>query len=50
MGITLSDCPLVEEVEQALFQPDLRPEWELKEPLPTTVGDYVCELFAGFCL
>ena len=25
MGITISDCPLVEEVEQTVFEPDLRP-------------------------
>jgi cardiolipin synthase len=50
MGITISDCPLVEEVEQAVFEPDLRPEWEVKEPVPASATDYVCELFAAFCL
>jgi cardiolipin synthase len=50
MGITISDCPLVEEVEQTVFEPDLRAEWEVKEPVPASACDYICELFAAFCL
>jgi cardiolipin synthase len=50
MGITISDCPLVEEVERTVFEPDLRPEWELKEAVPASACDYFCELFAAFCL
>jgi cardiolipin synthase len=50
MGIAVSDCPLVQEVEQTLFLPDLREDWELKEPLGLSPGDYLCEAFASFCL
>lgn len=50
MGLAIAASPLVEELERDLFLPDFRPEWEPKEPLPVTIGDYLCELAAGFCL
>jgi cardiolipin synthase len=50
MGIAVSDCPLVQEVEQTLFVPDLREDWELKKPLTVSPADYLCEVFASFCL
>lgn len=50
MGITVSDCPLVKELEQTVFEPDLKSEWELRQPLPASACDYLCELFASFCL
>lgn len=50
LGLAIAAGPIVKEIEDRLFQPDFRPEWELKEPLPVTIKDYACDFLAGFCL
>jgi cardiolipin synthase A/B len=50
IGLAVGAGPVIEELEQCLFQPDFNPAWELHEPLPVTVADYVCEAVAALCL
>lgn len=50
VGLAIGAGPVIEEVEQRLFLPDFRPEWELKGPLPVTLKDYLCEVFANLIL
>ncbi len=50
MGLAIGAGPVVEELEQRLFQEDFRPEWELTCPVPTQPGDKFCEFLASFCL
>jgi phosphatidylserine/phosphatidylglycerophosphate/cardiolipin synthase-like enzyme len=50
VGLAVGAGPLIEEVEQRLFAPDFRPEWELKAPLPVSFKDYLCEMFANLIL
>jgi hypothetical protein len=42
--------PIVNHLEQIMFQPDFNPDWELRSPLPLTIQDYAYELIAGFAL
>jgi cardiolipin synthase len=46
LGVAVSDGPVIRAVEEALLVPDLRPEWELKEPLPVTAHDCLSEIIA----
>jgi cardiolipin synthase A/B len=41
---------VITELEERLFVPDCRPEWELKEPLPVTARDCVLAWLAGLLL
>jgi cardiolipin synthase len=50
LGVAIADGPIIGELEEGLFLPDLRPEWELCQPLPLQMGDYACELLANLCL
>lgn len=50
LGVAIGPGPLVAELEQRIFGNDLRPEWELREALPLTTKDYLCEMMASFCL
>ena len=50
LGLAIAAGPVIEDLEQRLFLPAFQPEWELHDPLPVTLGDYVCELVAGLCL
>jgi cardiolipin synthase len=50
VGLALSSCPLIAELEERLFLPDFCPLWELKEPVPLKPGDYLAELLAGWWL
>jgi phosphatidylserine/phosphatidylglycerophosphate/cardiolipin synthase-like enzyme len=47
LGVALSAGPAVHEIEEGLLVPDLRPEWELKGPLPLTVHDCLSEIIAS---
>jgi hypothetical protein len=38
---------VVADLEGRLFEPALRPGWEVREPLPVTGYDYLIEAFAG---
>lgn len=50
VGLLIGAGPVLGELEERLFEVDCRPEWELTEPLPVSLGDYVCELIAGLWL
>src|SRR5206468_3467570 len=49
IGLALGG-PVVADLEGCLFEPDFCPGWELKEPLPVTAGDYLCEWVASWWL
>src|SRR5207253_4588840 len=36
LGVAVGAGPMITALEEALFLPDFRPEWELTEPLPVT--------------
>jgi cardiolipin synthase len=46
LGLAISAGPLIQELEEKLFAPDFRPEWEVKEPSPLSFTDYVYEVLA----
>ena len=50
LGLAIGSGPVIGELEDTLFIPDFRDDWELKAPLPTTPGDYVCETLASLWL
>jgi cardiolipin synthase len=50
VGLAIGASPLVGEVEDRLFHPDFRAEWELTTPLPVTARDYLAEWISSFCL
>jgi cardiolipin synthase len=50
VGLAFSDCPVIKELEQRLFQPDFNPLWELTEPAPLEHGDGLSELIASVWL
>jgi hypothetical protein len=50
LGLAVSAGPLIQEVEDRLFAPDFRPEWEVKEPSPVSLTDYVYELVANLVM
>jgi cardiolipin synthase len=50
LGLSVSGCPLIAELEERLFLPDLRPGWEMTQPLAVGLGDYVAELITSLCL
>jgi cardiolipin synthase len=47
LGVVFGPGPIINEIEQALFQPDFNPDWELRAPLPLTVEDYAYEMLAA---
>jgi cardiolipin synthase len=49
-GVIFGPGPILNDIEQTLFQPDFNPEWELRAPLPLTAEDYAYELLASFFL
>jgi cardiolipin synthase len=50
LGLTIQQSPLVGEIETRLFDPDFRPEWELRQPLPVSIGDYLGEMLSNLVL
>ncbi len=50
LGVVFGPGPIVNDLEQILFQPDFNPDWELRAPLPLTLEDYAYEMIAGFAL
>jgi cardiolipin synthase len=44
LGLAVSHGALVDELETRLFLPDFRPEWEARQPVPWTAGEFVAEL------
>ncbi len=50
LGVVFGPGPILEEINQVLFQPDFNPDWELHAPLPLTAADYAYEMLAAFFL
>jgi cardiolipin synthase len=50
LGVAIADGPVVAELEEGLFLPDFRPEWELTAPLPVTTSEYLAEALASLFL
>src|SRR5207247_11235343 len=50
VGVAISSGPLLAELEQSLFDPDFRPDWEVTKPLAVNLGDYLCEAVATLLL
>jgi cardiolipin synthase len=50
LGLAIAAGPLIGEIEERLFLPDFRPEWELKQPFALSASDYAWELLGGFFL
>jgi cardiolipin synthase len=46
VGVVLAPGPVIAELEETFFRPDLRPEWEMHEPLRLTLHDYAYEMLA----
>ena len=47
LGLAVAAGPVVTALEEQLFLPDFRPEWELTEPLPLSFADYLAEAGAS---
>ena len=47
LGLAVSVGPVIREIEDRVFLPDFRPEWELTEPLPLSPLDYFYEFVAS---
>jgi hypothetical protein len=47
LGLAINEGPVIEEIEQRLFQADMQDEWELTEPLPVGPLDYLAEFLAS---
>ncbi len=50
LGVAVSAGPVIAELEERLFRPACRDDWELKEPLPLSLCDRAWELLAGLFL
>jgi cardiolipin synthase len=50
LGVVLLGGPVLTEVEEKVFQPDFRPEWEVHEPLPLSASDYAWEWLSTWFL
>jgi cardiolipin synthase A/B len=50
VGLSVTACPLIAQLEEGLFLPDLRAEWELTEPVSVSFVDYLAEIAAGLWL
>jgi phosphatidylserine/phosphatidylglycerophosphate/cardiolipin synthase-like enzyme len=47
LGLAISGGPVIQELEERLFLPDLQDEWELTEPLKVGPIDYFAEFIAS---
>ena len=50
LGFSIAAGPVIGDVEDALFLPDFRPEWELTAPFPLSARDYAWDLLGSFFL
>jgi cardiolipin synthase len=50
MGLILVEGPLLAEMANRVFLPDFEPAWQLRAPLPVSIGDRACELLASLFL
>lgn len=50
IGVAVADGPLIQELEETVFLPDFQPEWEVTEPFPLRLSDYLVEAFVSLFL
>lgn len=50
VGVAISHGPLVEELEEDLFEADFLPEREVNQPLPWKCGEFIAEALANLFL
>ncbi len=50
LGLAVAAGPVITDLEEELFLPDFRPEWEVTQPLPVTATEYLCEALASLIL
>jgi cardiolipin synthase len=50
LGVAVGAGPMIDNLEERLFLPDFRPEWELTHPLPLTGSEYLDEIIASLFL
>ncbi len=50
LGLAIGAGPAIADLEEQLFLPDFRPEWELTHPLPLTGTEYLDEALASIFL
>lgn len=50
VGVAISHGPLVEELEEDLFEADFLPEWEVRQPLPWKCGEFLAEALSNLFL
>jgi cardiolipin synthase len=50
LGLAVHAGPLIGSMEECLFEPDLRPEWELRKPFPLSRKDYLGEILSSLFL
>jgi cardiolipin synthase A/B len=49
LGLAVAAGPALGEVEDRLFRPDFRPDWEMIKPFALSAGDYFWELLSSVC-
>jgi cardiolipin synthase len=49
-GLAIGYGPVIQELEARVFMMDFNPEWEVKEPLPVTLQDYLRALVGSMLL
>ncbi len=49
-GLAIGYGPIIQELEERVFQVDFNPEWLVKEPLPTTIRDHLRGLIGSMLL
>jgi len=50
LGVAIGAGPVLKALEEMLFVPDFRQEWELTDPLPVTALDYFYEALASLVM
>jgi cardiolipin synthase A/B len=50
LGLAFCAGPVIADLEERLFLPDFKDEWELREPLPVAAVDYLCEVIGSLWL
>lgn len=50
LGVAIATGAVITALEENLFLPDFRPEWEMSEPLPLSPADYAFEMLNSLLL
>ena len=50
VGLSISSGAVIQQLEQSLFQQDMRPEWEVIHPVSTNILDHFSEMMACLLL